>query len=161
MQRTIVLHLSLLFGITKNQIYQKYETPNSKALIALWSPTSLLVSARWRIALVLVCVCPALASHSHSNWHSLGIPTGHTGHAKGTLLSSEIIALLSSPEVNRRNSTSTGSTHLATVHVTLYLPGEDTDIQLLAIQRGRESAREENRTIKRLKKKPCLFISFC
>lgn len=161
MQRMIVLHLSLLFGITKNQIYQKYETPNSKALIALWSPTSLLVSARWRIALVLVRVCPALASHSHSNWHSLGIPTGHTGHAKGTLLSSEIIALLSSPEVNRRNSTSTGSTHLATVHVTLYLPGEDTDIQLLAIQRGRESAREENRTIKRLKKKPCLFISFC
>lgn len=125
----------------KNQIYQKYETPNSKALIALWSPTLLLVSAHWRIALVLVCVCPALASHSHSNWHSLGIPTGHTGHAKGTLLSSEIIALLSSPEVNRRNSTSTGSTRLATVHVTLYLPGEDTDIQLLAIQRGRESGK--------------------
>lgn len=125
----------------KNQIYQKYETPNSKVLIALWSPTSLLVSARWRIALVLVCVCPALASHSHSNWHSLGIPTGHTGHAKGTLLSSEITALLSSPEVNRRNSTSTGSTRLATVHVTLYLPGEDTDIQLLAIQRRRESGK--------------------
>lgn len=166
MQRTIVLYIAFesIIWNNKDQIYQKFKTLNCKALIVFWSPTSLLVSIRWRIALELVCVCPALASHPHGN--SLGIPTGHTGHAKGTVFSSEITALLHSPEVNRRRPTSTGSTHLATVHFTLYLPGEDTDIQLFTMWKGRESGRRREEKIKRGKKKkknhnPAFSFCFC
>jgi len=42
-------------------------------------------------------------------------------------------ALLETPETNKRNCTSAGSMHLATVHFTLYLPGEGTHGQSFAV----------------------------
>lgn len=144
----------------KIQIYQNYKALNSKDIIPFWSPTSLLGSVLWRFVHVLACVClgwcwvpPALASHPHGNEHSLGLPALHSGHTKGTLLSSEITALLDSPEINKRNSASTGSTHLATVHYTLYLPGENTDVQPFPVWREKthgtrmESQGQKNRNL--------------
>lgn len=147
----------------KIQIYQNYKALNSKDIIPFWSPTSLLGSVLWRFVHVLACVClgwcwvpPALASHPHGNEHSLGLPALHSGHTKGTLLSSEITALLDSPEINKRNSASTGSTHLATVHYTLYLPGEDTDVQHSQCGEKRRTGREWK--VKGKKTETCLFV---
>lgn len=168
MQRTIFLSITFECIIWNNkiQIYQNFKALNSKAIIPFWSPTSLLGSVLWRFVLVLACVClgwcwapPALASHPHGNEHSLGFPAGHSGHTKGTLLSPEITALLDSPEINKRNSASPGSTHLAAVHFTLYLPGEDTDVQPFTVWRGKERHRGREWKVKGKKTKP--VFSFC
>lgn len=80
----------------------------------------------------LETVSCALASHRHSNRHSLVLHSPHRGHAKGTMLPFEI-ALLETPETNKRNSTSAGSMHLVTVHFTLYLPGECTSVESFTV----------------------------
>lgn len=67
--------------------------------------------------------------------------TAHTGHAKGTVLSFET-ALLGTPETNKRNSTSSGSMFLATVHFTLYLPGECTAFCHSQPEEEKEAQRE-------------------
>lgn len=132
----------------KIQIYQKCKALTSKVLVAFEAQHHFRsasvdnLSLCWCVSVLGWCwVPPALASHPHGNQHSSGLPALHTGHAKGTLLSSEITTLLRSPEINKRNSSSTGSTHLATVHFTLYLPGEDTDIESFTVCRGRERER--------------------
>lgn len=79
--------------------------------------------------LALEVVSCALASHCHSDQHSLVLHSPRTGHAQGTVPSFEI-ALLETPGTNKRSSTSAGSMLQATGHLTLYLPGACTSVQL-------------------------------
>lgn len=98
-----------------------------------------------------MCLCPGLVlrlSFLRScvllpQQPALFVPhSPHRGRAKGTMPPFEI-ALLETPETNKRNSTSAGSMPLAAVHFTLYLPGECTRGQSLTVgQEGNEACRE-------------------
>ena len=111
------------------------------------------------------CVCArvlletvfcALASHCHSDQRSLVPHSPRTGHAQGMVLSFEI-PLLETPETNRRNSTSTGSMHLAPIHLTLSLPGVCTNTQSFT---AGEEEKEVWRERKMSENETCAFVSF-
>jgi hypothetical protein len=67
------------------------------------------------------------------------------------------IPLLETPETNRRNSTSTGSMHLAPIHLTLSLPGVCTNTQSFT---AGEEEKEVWRERKMRENETCAFVSF-
>lgn len=98
----------------------------------------------------------ALASRCRSNQLSLVLHSPLTGRAQGTVLSFEI-ALLETPETNKRNPTSAGSMHPPIVHLALYLPGVCTNVQSFTVGEEKEEAWRERKISEN---ETCAFILF-
>lgn len=114
----------------------------------------------WRAWLCAGCcletISCAVVSHPHGNQHFLMLHSAHTGHAKGTVSSCEIIALSQSSEKNKRNFPSAGSTPLAHIHLRLHLLGELPDLAFCHPER--KGKRQERGREIMSKEETCTFI---